>query len=83
MQSTKKDKSSQSAGSSSQQKADEPESCLDTNMNYINTNRINNFIYMYNIQNIEDNFKNWNTLLKKQILLYTNRFYIWLIIVKL
>ena len=82
-QSTKKDKSSQSAGSSSQQKDDEPESCLDTNMNYVNTNRINNFIYMYNIQNIEDNFKNWNTLLKKEILLYTNRFYIWLIIVEL
>ena len=56
-QSTKKDKSSQSAGSSSQQNEDEPESCLDTNMNYVNTNRINNFIYMYNIQNTEENFK--------------------------
>ena len=32
-------------------------SCLDTNMNYVNTNRINDFIYMYNIQNTEDNFK--------------------------
>ena len=83
MQSTKKDKSSQSAGSSSQQKADEPESCLDTNMNYVNTNRINNFIYMYNIQNTEKILKNWNTLLKKEILLYTNRFYMWLIIVEL
>ena len=26
-------------------------------MNYVNTNRINDFIYMYNIQNTEDNFK--------------------------
>ena len=82
-QSTKKDKSSRSAGSSSQQKEDEPESCLDTNMNYVNTNRINNFIYMYNIQNTEKILKNWNTLLKKEILLYTNRFYMWLIIVEL
>ena len=56
-QSTKKDKSSQSAGSSSQKKEDERESCLDTNMNYVNTNRINNFIYMYNIQNTKENLK--------------------------
>ena len=31
-------------------------SCLDANMNYVNKNRINNFIYMYNIQNTEEKF---------------------------
>ena len=65
-QSTKKDKSSQSAGSSSQQKEDEPESCLDTNTNYVNTNRINNFIYMYNIQNTEENFKKLEHVTEKR-----------------
>ena len=65
-QSTKKDKSSWSAGSSSQQKEDEPESCLDTNMNYVNTNRINNFIYMYNIQNTEENFKKLEHVIEKR-----------------
>ena len=62
----KKDKSSQSAGSSSQQKEDEPENCLDTNMSYVNTNRINNFIYMYNIQNTEGNFKKLEYVIEKR-----------------
>ena len=65
-QSKKKDKSLQSAGSSSQQKEDEPESCLDTNMNYVNTNRINNFIYMYNIQNTKENFKKLEHVIEKR-----------------
>ena len=44
-------------------------------MNYVNTNRINNFICMYNIQNTEENFKklehvieNRNFTIYKQIL---------------
>ena len=65
-QSTKKDKSSQSEGSSSQQKEDEPDSCLDTNMNYVNTNRINNFFYMYNIQNTEENIKKLEHVIEKR-----------------
>ena len=65
-QSKKKDKSLQSAGSSSQQKEVEPESCLDTNMNYVNTNRINNFIYMYNIQNTVENLKKLEHVIEKR-----------------
>ena len=41
-------------------------SCLDTNMNYVNTNRIKNFIYMYNIQITEDNFKKLEHVIEKR-----------------
>ena len=34
-------------------------------MNYINTNKINNFIYMYNIQNFEENFKKLEHVIEK------------------
>ena len=52
-------------------------------MNYVNTNRINNFIYMYNIQNTKENFKKLEHVIEKEVLLYTNKFYIWSIIVEL
>ena len=45
-------------------------SCLDTNMNYVNTNRIKNFIYMYNIQNTEDNFKKLEHVIEKKRFYY-------------
>ena len=35
-------------------------------MNYVNTNRIKNFIYMYNIQNTEDNFKKLEHVIEKR-----------------
>ena len=35
-------------------------------MNYINTNRINNFIYMYNIQNTKENFKKLEDVIEKR-----------------
>ena len=35
-------------------------------MNYVNTNRINNFIYMYNIQNTEENFKKLEHVIEKR-----------------
>ena len=41
-------------------------SCLDTHMNYVNTNRINNFIYMYNTQNTEENFKKLKHVIEKR-----------------
>ena len=40
--------------------------CLDTHMNYVNTNRINNFIYMYNTQNTEENFKKLKHVIEKR-----------------
>ena len=38
---------------------------------------------MYNIQNTEENFKKLEHVIEKEILLYTNKFYIWSIIVEL
>ena len=35
-------------------------------MNYVNTNRIKNFIYMYNIQITEDNFKKLEHVIEKR-----------------
>ena len=35
-------------------------------MNCVNTNRINNFIYMYNIQNTEENFKKLEHVIEKR-----------------
>ena len=35
-------------------------------MNYINTNRINNFIYMYNIQNTKEKFKKLEDVIEKR-----------------
>ena len=35
-------------------------------MSYVNTNRINNFIYMYNIQNTEGNFKKLEYVIEKR-----------------
>ena len=35
-------------------------------MNYVNTNRINIFIYMYNIQNTEENFKKLKHVIEKR-----------------
>ena len=52
-------------------------------MNYVNTNKINNFIYMYNIQNTQENFKKLENVIEKKILPFTSRFYIWSIIVEL
>ena len=42
-------------------------SCLDTNMDYVNTNRINNFIYLYNIQKTEENFKKLEHVIEKRV----------------
>ena len=52
-------------------------------MNYVNTNRINNLLPRYCIENTEENFKKLEHVIEKKILLFTNRFYIWLINVKL
>ena len=35
-------------------------------MNYVNTNRINNFIYMYNIQNTKEKFKKLEDVIEKR-----------------
>ena len=35
-------------------------------MNYVNTNRINNFIYMYNIQNTVENLKKLEHVIEKR-----------------
>ena len=35
-------------------------------MNYVNTNRINNFIYLYNIQNTKENFKKLEDVIEKR-----------------
>ena len=35
-------------------------------MNYVNTNKINNFIYMYNIQNTQENFKKLENVIEKK-----------------
>ena len=52
-------------------------SCLDTNMNYVNTNRTNNFIYMYNIQNTEENFNKLEHVIEKRdFILYKQILYL-------
>ena len=52
-------------------------SCLDTNMNYVNTNRTNNFIYMYNIQNTEENFNKLEHVIEKRdFILYEQILYL-------
>ena len=45
-------------------------------MNYVNTNRINDFIYMYNIENTEDNFKKLeHAIEKRDFTIYKQIFY--------
>ena len=47
-------------------------------MNYVNKNRINNYICMYSIENTEENFKKSEQVIEKKeyiISLYINRFY--------
>ena len=39
---------------------------LETNMNYVNTNRINNFLYLCNIQNTEENFKKLKQVIEER-----------------
>ena len=36
-------------------------------MDYVNTNRINNFIYLYNIQKTEENFKKLEHVIEKRV----------------
>ena len=35
-------------------------------MNYVNTNRINNFFYMYSIKNIEEDFKKLEEVIEER-----------------
>ena len=35
-------------------------------MNYVNTNRINNFFYMYSIKNTEENFKQLGEVIEER-----------------
>ena len=35
-------------------------------MNYVNTNRINNFFYMYSIKNTEENFKKLEEVIEER-----------------
>ena len=35
-------------------------------MNYVNTNRINNFFYMYSIKNTEENFKKLEKVIEER-----------------
>ena len=42
-------------------------------MNYVNTNRINNLLPRYCIENTEENFKKLEHVIEKKILLFTNR----------
>ena len=35
-------------------------------MNYVNTNRINNFFYMYSIKNIEEDFKKFEEVIEER-----------------
>ena len=45
-------------------------------MNYVNTNRINNFVYMYNIENTEENFKKLERVIgKRDFTVYKQIFY--------
>ena len=46
-------------------------------MNYVNTNRTNNFIYMYNIQNTEENFNKLEHVIEKRdFILYKQILYL-------
>ena len=45
-------------------------------MNYVNTNRINNFFYMYSIKNTDENFKNLEEVIEERNLLFIVKFYI-------
>ena len=35
-------------------------------MNYVNTNRINNFFYMYSLKNTEENFKKFEEVIEER-----------------
>ena len=50
-------------------------SCLDANMNYVNKNRINNFIYMYNIQNTEEKFQKLEHIFTRDFTIYKEILY--------
>ena len=46
-------------------------------MNYVNANRTNNFIYMYNIQNTEKNFNKLEHVIEKRdFILYKQILYL-------